>query len=312
MPIKHLHPVSNKPKRSVGQKPFKSAFGNLLVLGGAVILVGFFVLTITLAVLSRGLPDPNTLLERNLAQSTKIYDRTGETLLYEIHGDEKRTLVKVEDIPDVMKWATISIEDKDFYKHHGVYWKGIVRAFTVGLLQQGRVQGTSTLTQQFVKNALLTNKRSPVRKLKELLLSIQIERKYTKDQILQLYLNEIPYGSTLYGVESAAKEYFGKSVKDLMLDEAALLAAIPQAPDTYNPYGAGSRGDHRDLLVARQKSVLDAMAAQGYISKEDAEAAKGVDTLAKLLPKRIGNISAPHFVIWIREQLVEKYGQRMV
>ncbi len=313
MPIKHLTPSSSgRLRKAVGLKKVKPLLGNLFVLGGALVLVGFFILTITLAILSRDLPDPNTLLERNIAQSTKIYDRKGETLLYEIHGDEKRTLVKVEDIPDTMKWATIAIEDKDFYKHHGVYWKGLIRAFTVGLLQKGRVQGTSTLTQQFVKNALLTNKRSPTRKLKELLLSIQIERKYNKDQILQLYLNEIPYGSTLYGVESAAQGYFGKTVKDLTLDEAALLAALPQSPDTYNPYGAGSRGDNRDLLVTRQKTVLNAMADQGYISKEDAEAAKQVDTLAKLIPKRVGNISAPHFVMWVREQLVEKYGQAMV
>lgn len=310
MPIKHLKVV----RKSVGvlggkQPPWKSLLTSIALAGAALALIGFFVLTLALAWLSRDLPDPNALLTRNIAQSTKIFDRSGETLLYEIHGDEKRTLVKIEDIPDIMKQATIAVEDRDFYNHHGIYWRGLVRAFVVNTLQGRRVSGTSTLTQQFVKNALLTNERSVTRKLKEILLSLQIERKFSKEQILQLYLNEIPYGSTLYGVQAASQSYFGKSVKDLTLDEAAFLAALPQAPDTYNPYGAGSRGDNRDGLVARQHTILDLMADQGYISKDQASEAKNIDTLAKLIPKRIGDIRAPHFVTWVREQLVEKYGQ---
>lgn len=312
MPIKHLKPVragkilKNATKK--GRKLLPSIALAIVALG----LVSFFVLTLTLAWISRGLPDPNALLDRDVAQSTKIYDRTGETLLYEIHGDEKRTLLTIDEIPDHVQWATIAIEDRDFYKHNGIYWKGLVRAFTVGYLQKQRVQGTSTLTQQLVKNAILTNERTITRKLKEVLLSLQIERKYSKDEILQLYLNEIPYGSTLYGIESAAQGYFGKPAQELTFDEAALLAAIPQAPDLYNPYGAGSRGDNRDLLIARQHTVLDAMADQGYISQEDASNAKEVNTLEKLIPKSIGDIRAPHFVMWVRAALSETYGQRMV
>ncbi|MFA5130546.1 MAG: PBP1A family penicillin-binding protein [Patescibacteria group bacterium] len=281
-------------------------------IAGGAIVVGFFLLTITLAWMSHDLPDPNTLLQRTVAQSTKIYDKTGQTLLYEIHGDEKRTLVKLEDIPDIMKFATVAIEDKNFYSHHGVSWTGMARAFFTSVIKHQRVQGTSTLTQQFVKNAILTNERSIIRKLKEILLSLEIERRYTKDQILQLYLNEIPYGSTMYGVQSAAQGYFGKNVKDLTLDEAALLAAIPQAPDVYNPYGTGAHGDNRKTLIGRQHYILDQMAEQGYITKDQAEAAKKIDSLAKLAPNNIGDIRAPHFVMMVRSELIEQYGQATV
>jgi len=315
MPIKHLK-LSDKIPSLSGTEKKRERWKSLLITGGvlagAIMLIGFFVLTLALAWMSRDLPDPNALLQREIAQSTKIYDRTGEVLLYEIHGDEQRTLITINEIPDVMKQATVAVEDKDFYKHHGVSWKGLVRAFVTSAIKRQRVQGTSTLTQQFVKNAILTNERTVTRKLKELLLSLQIERKYSKDEILQLYLNEIPYGSTLYGVESAAQGYFGKSAKELTLDEAALLAAMPQSTDIYNPYGMGSRGDNRDMLVSRQHYIMDLMAEQGFISREDAETAKGIDTLEKLIPRRIGNIKAPHFVTYVRSELVEMLGQRTV
>lgn len=296
----------------IKRRPWKRIFGWLLTLGVVGGLVGVLILTILLAWYSRELPDPDTLLDRKVAQSTKIFDRTGKTVLYEIHGGEKRTLVKIENIPDIMKWATIAVEDKTFYTHHGVNVKRVLKVIYVDLLTGRRAQGASTLTQQFVKNAILTNEKSLTRKLKEILLAVQIERHFTKDQILQMYFNEIPYGSTLYGVESAAQGYFGKSSKDVTLDEAALLAALPQAPDTYSPYGTGLHGDNRDKLVIRQHMILDLMAEQKYITAEQAEEAKKVDTLKKLLPKKIGNILAPHFVMYIRSQLIDKYGQRAV
>ncbi len=284
--------------------------GGLIFLGLAII--GLFAFTVFAAWVSRDLPDPNSLINREVAQSTKIYDRTGTHLLYEIHGDTQRTLVKIEDIPDYAKWATISIEDKGFYQHHGVYWQGWIRAVIMSVIKGQRLQGTSTLTQQFVKLALLSNERSFTRKVKELILSIQLEQRYTKEQILQLYFNEISYGSTIYGIESASQTYFNKSAKNLTLDEAALLAAIPQRPDYYNPYGVGSNGDNRERLVVRQHYILDLMAEQGYITADEAAAAKQIDTLKKLQPRRIGNISAPHFVMYIRSLLSDKYGQREV
>jgi 1A family penicillin-binding protein len=274
--------------------------------------VGFFVFTVYAAWVSRELPDPNYLQTREVPQSTKIYDRTGEHLLYEVHGDEKRTLVKIEDIPDSVKFATIAIEDRQFYEHHGVYWQGLIRAVLQSILKQQRIQGTSTLTQQLVKNAILTNERTPDRKIRELILSLQIERKFTKDQILQLYLNEIPYGSTIYGVEAAAETYFGKTAKELTLDESALLAAIPQRPSFYSPYSSSGAKDKFEQLIGRQHYTLDRMAAYGFITREEADAAMKVDTLAKVKPRNIGNIAAPHFVAYVREMLEDKYGEKMV
>ncbi len=278
----------------------------------ALAVVGFFAFTILAAWVSRDLPDPNVLSTRDVPQSTKIYDRTGSQLLYEIHGDEKRTLIKIDEIPNTAKWATIAIEDKRFYEHHGIYWRGYLRAVFLTLTRGQRLQGASTLTQQLVKNAILTNERTVTRKVKELILSLQIERRFTKDQILQLYFNEIPYGSTIYGIESAAQTFFGKPAKDLTLDESAILAAIPQRPDFYSPYGTGLSGDNRDRLIVRQHYILDLMAEQGYIKVEEAEEAKKIETLKKLRSRRIGDIRAPHFVMYVRSLLVEAYGQKTV
>lgn len=279
-----------------------------LIVACVFFVTGLIAFTLLAAWVSKDLPDPNTLSTRQVPQSTKIYDRTGQVLLYEFHGDERRTLVPIDQIPTVMKQATIAVEDRKFYEHHGVYWQGVIRAVIVNTLRGKRISGTSTLTQQLVKNAIFTNERSWTRKVKELILSLQIERVYTKDQILQMYLNEIPYGSTLYGVESAAQTYFGKSAKELTLDEAALLAAIPQAPDTYSPYGSGVRGDNRSLLIARQHLILKMMSDQGFITKEQAAAATEIKTLEKLKPRQIEDIKAPHFVRYIRSILIDKYG----
>lgn len=294
------------------QKLWKSIALWGVTLGTACLLLGGLTLTVALAWFSRDLPDPNILMGRDVPQSTKIYDRKGETLLYEIHGEENRTLIQIADLPSYVPHATVAIEDKHFYTHSGIDWTGLVRAVVVNTMRGSRIKGTSTLTQQFVRNAILTTERSYVRKFKEIVLALQIERLYTKDQILQLYLNEIPYGSTMYGIESAAYGYFGKAAKNLTLDEAALLAALPQGPDLYSPYGTGSRGDNRESLLWRQDYILTQMAEQGYITPEQAEEAKAVDTLKKLVPKRIGNIKAPHFVDYVSSQLFEKYGQRAI
>lgn len=276
------------------------------------ILFGFFLFGIVALFLfaawvSRDLPNPNTLNDRQVAQSTKIYDRTGTTVLYEIHGDENRTLVTIDQIPKTIQQATVAIEDRKFYEHHGIDWLGLVRSVVTNALRGQAPKGTSTLTQQLIRNTIISNERSYIRKLKEIILSLQIERAYSKDQILQMYLNEVPYGSTIYGVESAAQNYFGKPAKDLTLDESALLASIPQAPDRLSPYGTGLRGDNRPQLVQRQHTVLDKMAEQGFVTIDQATEAKATDTLAKLKPQSIGNIRAPHFVMYIRQQLAEQF-----
>ncbi|MFH1745006.1 MAG: penicillin-binding protein, partial [bacterium] len=253
--------------------------------------------------ISKNLPEPDKLLSREVAQSTKIYDRTGEEILYEIHGEEKRTLVKLDEIPDHVKWAVISIEDKDFYHHKGISLWAIART-AFGRVFLGRGGGGSTLTQQFVKNAILTSEQTYIRKIKEAILAYKIEKKYTKDEILQMYLNEIPYGSTAYGVEAASQRFFGKSVRDVNIAEAAVLAAIPQAPSKYSPYGP-----NKDLLVGRQAYVLDLMNKQGYITEQEAEDFKNYQVEFKK-PKE--NIKAPHFVMLVKEILSDKYGEKMI
>lgn len=315
MPIPDFEkPVEHTPYKSNIRRKWNTR--SILTVSGLVLLglglLGILGFTLTMAWISRDLPNPNTLMTREIPQSTKIYDRTGQTVLYEIHGDEKRSLVKIEDIPEVMKQATLAIEDRQFYEHHGVNWVRLAKAVYVDVIEQRKAQGASTLTQQLVKNAILTNEKSFDRKLKEMLLALQIERRFTKDQILQMYLNEIPYGSMVYGVGSAAETYFGKKVQDLTLDEAALLAAIPQAPDRYNPYGSGVSGDNRKSLVDRQRLVLDGMVRDGYITREKADETEKIDTLAKLVPQKMGEIRAPHFVMYVKSLLFEKYGQKRV
>ena len=205
---------------------------------------------IVVAQLSRNLPDPNRLLEREIAQSTKIYDRTGEELLYDIHGNEQRTMVSLDDIPNYLKWATIAIEDKDFYRHKGISLWAIFRTLVTNVLY-GQKAGASTLTQQFIKNSVLTGEKKYTRKIKEALLAYKLEKTFSKDEILQMYFNEIPYGSTAYGVEAASRRYFNKGVRDINLAESAILAALPQGPSRYSPYGS-----NKHLLIERQYKVL--------------------------------------------------------
>ncbi len=271
----------------------------VLLLGGAATGAGFVAWVI------RDLPNPGDLARRTIPLSTKIYDRTGKVLLYDIHGLEKRTiLTDLKQVPDHVKWAIISIEDQDFYNHKGFDLRGIARAIFKDIVYGGKVQGGSTITQQFIKNSILTSEKTLTRKLKELILAYEIEKKYTKDQILLMYLNEIPYGSTIYGIEAAAQTFFGKTVTDITPAEGAMLAAIPQAPTYYSPYG-----NHRDELEQRQRWILDQMVKQGRMDSASAEKAKQ-QTLT-FQPKREA-IVAPHFVFYVRELLTEQFGEKMV
>lgn len=262
--------------------------------------------SISLVVFTKSLPNPEKLIERNIAQSTKIYARNETTLLYEIFSEQRRTVVDLNEIPLHLVYATIVSEDKDFFTHPGFDISGIFRAILVDILRGGKIQGGSTLTQQFIKNAFLTPKKTYTRKIKELLMAYQIEKKFSKQEILQMYFNEIPYGSNAYGAETATQIYFSKSVRDLTLDEAALLAALPKAPTYYSPYG-----QHKEELIGRQHHILDVMAEQGYITSSEALESKNSNTLEKIMPRH-ENIRAPHFVFYIRELLTEKYGNRLV
>jgi len=254
---------------------------------------------------AKDLPTPNKINSRFAAQTTQIFDRNGK-LLYEMHGDKNRILVEFDEIPENVKNATVAVEDKNFYHHVGFAPLRIVRSALYNIFERAtgaNLQGGSTITQQFVKNALLSPEQTFGRKIKELILSMEIEAMYSKDNILKMYLNEIPYGSNAYGVKVAAKTFFDKDLKELTLEEAATLAALPQAPTYFSPYG-----DNKDALLARKDLVLQLMADQGFISQEEADKAKEKKIVFSNNP--YGAIEAPHFVMYVKQELVNKYGEQ--
>lgn len=256
------------------------------------------------AFFAKDLPNPEKISQRKIDESTKIYDRTGKVLLYEIHGEEKRTIIPADQIPDSIKKATIAIEDKDFYQHKGFDFTGIIRAVFANLRGKARKQGGSTITQQFIKNSVLTSDKTFTRKIKEVILSIELERKFSKDEILTMYLNEIPYGSNAYGVEAASRTFFGKSAKELTTHESAMLAALPKAPTYYSPYGS-----HTEELKGRQEWVLTRMHELGYITQEEMNQSKKEKLVVQ--PQR-EFIKAPHFVMYVKEYLSDKYGEETI
>lgn len=268
-----------------------------------IILIVAGLILITLFFLLKDVPNPSKLVKTPAPVSTQILDRNGK-LLYEVFSEFRRSPITSQDIPDYVKQATIAIEDKNFYRHHGLDTVAIIRA-AFNTLTGKRLEGGSTLTQQLVKNSLLSDPRRTItRKVKEAILALATEIYYSKDQILELYLNHAPYGGTVYGIETAAQTYFGKSAKDLNLAESALLAGLPQSPTRYSPFGANP-----DLAIDRQAEVLRRMQEDGYITKEQTDEAKA-EKLA-FVKKNI-TINAPHFALMVRDDLVKKYGEDMV
>jgi len=271
------------------------------IAGIAVTILFFFIPYNTYQWL-KALPNPQLLSRRDLEVTTKIFDRNG-TLLYEIYADQNRTPLPLETIPKFIQEATISIEDKNFYLHPGFSVTGIARAAREIFLNN-HVQGGSTITQQLIKSALLSPEITITRKAKEILLAFWAERIYTKNQILEMYLNQVPYGGTAWGVEAAAQTYFGKSARDINLAEAAILAGLPAAPSEYSPFGA-----HPDKAFERQKEVLRRMTEDRYISPEEEAAA--LSTPIKFVTPRVA-IHAPHFVMYVKDILEQQYGPRLV
>lgn len=279
-------------------KKFAMAVGLIFL-----VFAGFFLIWLSTV----ELPDLNNFENRIVSESTKVYDRTGKVVLFDVHGNVRRTVVPLDQINDYVKWATIAIEDSNFYNHHGVEPKAIVRAVLTNI-KEGRPfsgQGGSTITQQVIKNALFTNDKLVSRKIKEWVLAPRLEAKMTKDEILELYLNEVPYGGTVYGVQEAGRKFFGKDAKDLTLVESAYIAALPQAPTYYSPYGS-----HRDDLEARKNKVLREMLDLKFISQ--AEYDEAIKANVEFQKQEDYGIKAPHFVMYIRELLEEKYGAEMV
>lgn len=270
------------------------------------IAVGLFfasILFIWLATLD--IPDFNSFEERLIVNSTKIYDKTGEVLLYNVHQDIKRTSIPFEQMGTNIKHATIAIEDAEFYNHNGVRVSSTIRAVLSNVFNIGIGGGGSTITQQLIKNTLLTSKKSIIRKAKEWVLALKIENSLTKDKILELYLNEVPYGGTIYGIEEASKTYFNKKAFDLTRAEAAYLAAIPQSPSVLSPYGK-----NLGRLEERKNLVLSRMLSVGFITPDEYTAAK--NEVVVFSPQSLSGIKAPHFVFFIKNYLEEKYGIDMV
>lgn len=267
------------------------------------ILIGFIFSFLIFAWYAKDLPSP-AKLSKISGYSTVFLDRNNK-VLYDMYKDKNRIPVKFEEIPDYLKKATIAIEDKNFYKHQGVSQTGIIRAFINIILGRG-LQGGSTITQQLIKNVLLTSRRTISRKIQEIILAYEVERRYTKDEILQMYLNEAPYGGTYWGVGSAAKAYFGKEVKDLNLLESAILAGFPQSPSIYSPFIGKN-----DAWRARTKDVLRRMREDGYITRE-----QELNTLNDLEKYRFSapklTINAPHFVFYTKDLIEKEYGEKII
>jgi penicillin-binding protein 1C len=271
---------------------------------GAAVLI-FIAAIFLLWISTWRIPTLDSFEERSVTQSTKIYDRTGEILLYDVYHDIKRTVVPFENISPNIKNAVISIEDKDFYTHKGIKITSIIRAVFANVTGLGYNQGGSTITQQVVKNSLLTTDKRISRKIKEWVLAPKIEKILTKDQIFAIYLNESPFGGSIYGVEEASQEFFGKTAKDVSLAEAAYLASLPKAPTYYSPYGK-----NRQALDDRKNLVLKEMLDNGYINQGDYQKAKAEKVTFS--PQEEYGIKAPHFVMFVRDELTSRYGERVL
>lgn len=271
-----------------------------------VIVALFFLGILAIAALfvyyAKDLPRPEKFTERPFVESTKIYDRTGKTLLYEMYGEEKRDYVPLNEISDYLKQAAISTEDAKFYSHNGLDFVGIFRAFKINWELKKPLYGGSTISQQLIRSTFLTLEKSAERKIREIILTLELERRYEKDQILEWYLNQIPFGPNIYGAESASQTYFNKPAKELSLAEAASLAAMIQAPSYLSPYG-----QHTDELFIRKDYVLKRMANEHYITQEEAEQAKKEEL--KFTDIETTSIKAPHFVFYVQNYLLEKYGR---
>ncbi|HUD04002.1 MAG TPA: transglycosylase domain-containing protein, partial [Candidatus Paceibacterota bacterium] len=265
--------------------------GSIFLLGASIILFWFSSLSI---------PDISLFTERQVTESTKIYDRNG-ILLYDASGSVRKTVIDSDQIPDDVKNATVAIEDQDFYSEGGIRLLSILRAIVVNIVSLGYSQGGSTITQQVIKNSLLTNDKTIARKIKEWILAIRLEKVYSKDQILTTYLNEVPYGGNVYGVEEASKEFFNEDASDLDIAQAAYVAAIPQAPTFYSPYGA-----NKAALDARQKIVLQKMLSLGFITSDQYNQAIAEKVVFQ--PNTGEGIKAPWFVMYVKQYLESTYG----
>lgn len=282
------------------QKRKREIFFILKLLGFGFLFFVFCCLVIFIYY-AKDLPRPEKFTEKQFVQSTKIYDRTGSVLLYEIYGEEKRTLVSLEKIPEYLKQAVIVTEDVNFYQHFGIDFKGIIRAILINLRIKEPIYGGSTIPQQLIRSTFFSTEKTVKRKIREIILAIELDRRYSKNQILEWYLNQVPFGQNSYGAETASQTYFGKSVSEITLPEAAILAAIIRAPTYLSPYGEG-----KNDLLKREEYVLERMTDRGFLTREEMEKAKNEEI--KFVENQI-QIKAPYFTLWAVQQIEEKYGE---
>lgn len=266
-----------------------------LFFGGCFLLLGMFVYY------TWDLPRPEKFTETPFIQSTKIYDRTGKVLLYDIYGEERREIIPFDKISDNLKNAVLANEDERFYQHGGIDFMGILRSVWVDVMSQSKSQGGSTITQQLIRSVYLTNQKSIARKVREVVLSIELEKRYSKDQIFDWYLNQIPFGENAYGVEAASQTYFNKPASDLSLAQSATLAGLIPAPSRYSPYGP-----NKSELLQKKDTILDKMQKLGYITQEQLKTAKSEKV--EFSESRV-SIKAPDLVLYVKKYLDEKYGE---
>jgi 1A family penicillin-binding protein len=253
---------------------------------------------------AKDLPRPERYTEYPVIRQTEIYDRTGENKLYTIYGEEVREIISIEEVPQHFINALLTAEDRSFYSHFGIDFKGIIRSFILNFQSGETVAGGSTISQQFVRSAFLTTEKKVMRKIREIVLTVELERRYSKNEILEFYLNQVPFGSNIYGVESASNMYFNKSAKELSLAESAILVSLLPAPSYYSPFG-----ENVDILLSRKDRLLDSMNKEGFITKNKAEETKEEDVTFYRSPEYI---KAPHFVLDVKKSLEEKYGEDFI
>lgn len=273
-------------------------FSILCLLLGCLGLLGLFIYY------TRDFPRPEKFTERKFVESTKIFDRTGEILLYEMYKEERREVIPLSSIPQYLKEAVIATEDANFYKHFGIDFKGILRAIQINLKIKKPLYGGSTISQQLIRSTFLTREKTIKRKIREIVLTLELERRYSKEQILEWYLNQVPFGPNIYGAEAASETYFEKPAKELSLAESAVLAALIQAPSYLSPYG-----ERKEKLLVRKNYVLDRMAEERYITKQQAEEAKKQEIK---FSESLRSIKAPHFVFYVQDYLLKKYGRDLL
>ncbi len=285
-------------------KKIKEAFAILFYGVIALLFLGLFFGSVAFIYFGRDLPRPEDFVSRTISRPTRIYDRTGEHLLYTVHGEERRDLIDIDQVPDHLIDALLAAEDSRFYEHYGIDMEGIGRSILINLRERRLAAGGSTISQQLTRSALLTQERTFMRKVREMILTVELERRYSKDEILEFYFNQIPFGHNVYGIETAAQSFFDKSVSELTVEESATLVAMIRSPSALSPYG-----DNLDALMGRRNYVINRMASLDFIDEKERQ--KAIDEEPEF--SRFRNyLRAPHFVLNVKEQLEDTYGSEFL